>query len=159
MLTRRSFAAGSVAALAAAPDYRLRTYCLRSAGEAARVREDLRRLADAPCMILDAIAAAHLPQVVAVFGPRFPAPHDTQPCIYELRVYDAPVRRWAGVHPILSFVTGDGFACLTPFASLAAREKAWRELSGVHGRFPNVTGITLLRAAERFIIEDPRHIT
>ena len=157
MLTRRSFAACFVAALAAAPEYRLRTYCLRNAGEVARVHTDLRRLADAPCMVLDAIAAAHLPQVVAIFGPRFP--HHAQPCMYELRVYDAPAWRWTGVHPILSFVTGDGFACLTPFASLAAREKAWRELAGAHVRFPYVTAITLLRAAVRFIIEDPRHIT
>ena len=109
-------------------------------------------------MVLDAIAAAHLPQVVAIFGPRFPAPHHAQPCIYELRVYDAPAWRWAGVHPILSFVTGDGFAYLTPFASLAARERAWREVAGAHGRFPNVTALTLLRAAGRFILKDPRHI-
>lgn len=79
-------------------------------------------------LVFEALAASHLPQV-AVFPPAFAAP------ILELRTYAVrsaahlhalePIFQRSGIRPVHCTETEEGATYFIPFASLAARERAW----------------------------------
>lgn len=95
--------------------------------------------------VLEAIAAAHMPHRLFVRDSGLIGADD--PRLFELRVYQstAPARlsaifRRHGIRPLME---GTG-AFLIPFDSLAAREKAWREL-GADPEWAEARGESALR--------------
>ena len=108
----------------------LENYYLRHRGEMARVLSVLRRN-EPRALVLEAVAAAHMPQLAVVRG----AFHLPLSAIFEQRVYCGadpgalvgPFAR-AGLFPIL-FRSAEDLTCLIPFASLEQRAEAWSALS------------------------------
>ena|SRR5579862_4606546 len=168
MIGRREFLA-ALAAFAAVPgsrQYTIQAFRLKDAHELPKLR---RSLADAE-LVLQAIVAPHLPELLAIYaGPpgrspnfRLQAPGramlgDVKTLasrdIVELRSYDraappACVLRRCGIIP--AFTAPD--AHLIAFDSLAARERAWaalaadRDWSRIRSEF-RLSGVALYRAS------------
>lgn len=134
-MKRRTFmAAGAFGALAARtrPLYTLERFFCRDAAELRRLAETM----SAATLCLEAVAAAHAPQLAVLREAALPstgAHHllravGSEP-VYELRTYTGPgaprlqpLFERAGIRPVLA--AGPGMF-LIPFASLAARERAW----------------------------------
>ena len=85
------------------------------------------RLHARPMLRLEAIVAPRIPQVLVVRA------LSTDASLFELRVYRGSndltgILARAGIQPVLNWAVSGGVAYLIPFASLAAREKAWSAL-------------------------------
>jgi hypothetical protein len=146
---------GQIPAVAGSAYFLLENYYLRNTAEVACVQQFLkRRLHIGPAICLEALVAAHLPQVACLMSfdsagamalPPPPFEHVSNTLLraiaqehrlfgsplYELRVCRSPAPE--RVHPILRCETISGagagaMTCLIPFPSLAARAKAWREV-------------------------------
>src|ERR1700687_4839685 len=102
-----------------------RTFVATLGGMASRVMHGDRGI------LLEAVAAAQIPQLLTVRG--FPEGMFTPTRIFELRVYQSAVPlegifHRADIHPLFGSSRQFNLTYLIPFQDLTAREKAWNML-------------------------------
>jgi len=158
-MTRRTFA-GALAGFASAPSPRhciLQTFRFRDSRRLRALRDWIGRNAR-PELLLEAMVAPHVPELLAVSDRALPFAADRietlavgagrPAAIFEVRRYDGALPdtaslRCAGMNPMFS----SRELLVIPFDSLAARDRAWTQFAGAFSDGGNVTGVSLYRAA------------